>query len=226
MVKKYLLAAVAAGAFASPAMAQDAAFSGFRIEALGGYDSVGISVEDEDGEEASESKGGVLYGIGAGYDHAFGSLVIGAEAEVSDSTVGQDFEIDEEVEGYEVEGTGSLEATHDIYLGARVGARVSDGVLLYVKGGYSMATAKLEADGSVDGEDGTIKADLDLDGLRLGGGVEGQLGNNLFVKLEYRYTDYSDGEIEVEGTSVDIGEAFEYGGIDRHQVVFGIGYRF
>lgn len=228
MVKKLLLAVVAASVFATPAIAQDAeSFSGFRIEALGGYDSVGVSVEEEvAGDEANERKGGLLYGIGAGYDVSVGNFTVGVEAEISESTVGQDFAIDDEFDGSVIEGTGSLEAAHDIYVGARLGTRLSGSTLFYVKGGYSMAKAELNAVGSIDGEEGEIEADLNLDGLRLGAGFEGQLSNNVLVKLEYRYTDYSGGDVEVEGTSVDIGEAFDYIGIDRHQLVVGVGYRF
>jgi outer membrane immunogenic protein len=223
------VAAIAASACATPALAQDVdSFSGFRVEALAGYDNVRVNVDEAvAGEDVSDSKGGLLYGVGVGYDHSFGNILAGVEAEVSNSTVGQDFVIDEEIDaGVPIEGTASLEAAHDIYIGARLGTRLSGATLIYLKGGYSMATAKVDANGSIDDEAGSIEADLDFEGLRLGGGVEGQLSDNVFVKNEYRYTNYSDGEIDADGASADIGDIFDYIDLNRHQVVMGIGYRF
>jgi outer membrane immunogenic protein len=226
LTKKFFLAAVAAGALATPAAAQEA-FDGFRIEALTGYDSLGVSVdEDVAGEELSGSKSGVAYGVAAGYDYAIGGVVIGAEVEVADSSVGEDLAIDEVIEGMAIDGTASLNAAEDIYLGGRVGVPVGASTLLYAKGGYSMAKVKLHAEGTVDGEAGEIGAKLSLDGLRLGAGVEHTFGSNVFGKLEYRYTNYSLGDLKVGGTEVELGDALDFIDSDRHQVVVGVGYRF
>ena len=43
--------------------------------------------------------------------------------------------------------------------------------------------------------------------LRVGAGVEQQLGTNLYAKAEYRYSNYE-------------------AGIERHQVLGGVGFRF
>jgi outer membrane immunogenic protein len=226
LVKKLLLATVVAGAFATPAAAQDA-FNGFRIEALTGYDSVGISVdEDIAGEDVSGNSSGIFYGVAAGYDVAVGKVVFGAEIELSDSTVDEEIAIDEVIEDVDVDATAELSTAEDIYLGARLGFAVAPTTLLYGKVGYSMASANLDAAGTIDGETGAISADLGLDGLRLGAGVEHSFGSNVYAKVEYRYTDYSLGDLDIAGEEIDLGDALDFIDSDRHQVLVGIGYRF
>ena len=67
-------------------------------------------------------------------------------------------------------------------------------------------------------------AKLDTDGYRLGAGIEYALDTNTFAKVEYRYSNYSDAELDFEGdiADVDVGEI----DTDRHQVMVGFGYRF
>ena len=193
-MRKYLLAALLAGAVVSPAAAQEATpFSGLRVEGIVGYDRT--DVEDED-------TGGVLYGAQVGYDLQRGNAVFGIEGEITDSTV------DECVTGVDV-ATDELCAQlgRDLYVGGRVGAAVSRNVLLYGKAGYTNGRVAL------DYEDGTAATAPDfeigrnLDGIRVGGGVEFAIGPNSYAKTEYRYSNYEDG-------------------FDRHQVVAGFGFRF
>ena len=95
-----------------------------------------------------------------------------------------------------------------------------------IKVGYSMSGVDLDAAGTIDGETGTISADLGLDGLRFGAGVEQSFGSNVYAKLEYRYTNYSLGDLDVAGEEIDLGDALDFVNSDRHQVLVGIGYRF
>lgn len=179
-MRKYLLAALLAGSFAAPAMAQDnAPFSGFRVEGIVGYDTT--DVEDE-------GSSGVLYGAQVGYDFQSRGAVFGIEAEASDSTV------DECVSNVDIVGdTLCAQAGRDLYVGGRVGAALGDNVLVYGKAGYSNARINL------DYEDGTAATAADfevgenLDGVRAGVGVEFALGPNSYAKTEYRYSNYEQG---------------------------------
>jgi outer membrane immunogenic protein len=54
---------------------------------------------------------------------------------------------------------------------------------------------------------GIDDSDIDLDGVRVGAGVEVALTDRVFSQIEYRYTNY---ELDAEA----------------HQFVLGIGYRF
>lgn len=194
-MRKCLFAvALATTAAATPAIAQDTApFSGLRVEGLVGYDHADVEGENSDG---------VTYGAQVGYDVQTRGAVFGVEGEIADSTV------DECVQDVDVVGDElCLNAGRDLYVGGRVGAPVTDNVLVYGKAGYTNARASLQY------EDGTDATDLDfdegenLDGVRVGGGVEMALGPNSYAKTEYRYSNYEQG-------------------FDRHQVVAGFGFRF
>lgn len=187
-------AALLAGLAASPAFAQDAApNSGFRIEGLAGYDR---------GNFDNDHTNGVLYGLGVGYDVQAGGAVLGIEGEASDSTG------DRCVNGASVTGDRACASLgRDLYVGGRVGALVGRGTLLYAKAGYTNARARLSY------EDGTAGTTLDfnehrnLDGVRAGAGVQFAVGQNAYVRTEYRYSNYEDG-------------------FDRHQVVGAFGFHF
>ena len=204
----------------SPAMAQDSSdtFSGFRLEALAGYDTsrAGSSVDDDVNEDNDQSIDGLVYGAAIGYDYAVNNIVLGVEADLTDSTAKTEFD-NGDFEGF---GLGDVETGRDIYVGARVGYIVNPGVLVYAKGGYTNARYNISS--TFDGDD--FRQSIDTDGYRVGAGAEYALGTNTFAKVEYRYSNYSDAEIDFEGDAPDI----DLGDIDtdRHQVMAGVGYRF
>ena len=186
------LASVAVPAF--PAVAQDSQpFSGLRVEGQVGYDTTDIEGENSDG---------VAYGAQVGYDVQSGGAVFGAEAEVADSTV------DECVQDVDVAGDElCVSAGRDLYVGGRAGAAVADNVLVYGKAGYTNARANLDYEDGTAGEALDFEEGENLDGVRVGAGVELALGPNSYAKTEYRYSNYEQG-------------------FDRHQVVAGFGFRF
>jgi outer membrane immunogenic protein len=178
-MKTVIFAAAAAALLsAAPAFAQDDSFVGPRAEVIAGYDAVKTN------SNGYGTPDGFLYGIALGYDLSVGGAVVGLEAELADSTTKYNFT------------GGSIDASRDIYVGARAGVPLGDIALAYVKAGYT--NARFEANGY-----GSEK----LDGLRLGAGLEYKLSTNLFVKGEYRYSNYEQDVV-------------------RHQVVGGLGIRF
>lgn len=220
-MKKIVVCLATGGALVSvPAMAQsvDATFTGPRVEALVGYDvtEAGSSVDNDFDDDVDESIDGFLYGIGAGYDFDLGGIVVGAEAELTDSTAKSGFDRG----SFEDIGLGNVRTNRDIYLGARVGARMGPQMLLYAKGGYT--NAKFDVDGWAGPRryDHNIKAD----GWRIGAGAEYAMTEQMFVKLEYRYSNYEKAEIDFGGAIPD-SERFDID-LDRHQVVAGVGLRF
>lgn len=178
-MKKFALALVALTAAATPAFAQDDAstFTGGHISAVVGYDILDLNTSGVDNPD------GVAYGVNLGYDLQRGNALFGIEGEVTESSA-------------ELKSGNTVVASagRDLYVGGRVGF-VTGGTLIYGKAGYT--NARVES-GS-DGENG--------DGIRVGGGVERKFGQNLFGKVEYRYSNY---EADVE----------------RHQIVAGLGVRF
>lgn len=219
--KTILLAAASFAVLSTPAYAQSAEdnFTGFRLEGVGGYDvtKAGSSVDDDLDEDNDQSIDGLVYGAAAGYDFNAGGVVLGVEAELTDSTA--DVEVDAgDFEGF---GLGNVETGRDIYVGARVGATVGESTLAYVKGGYTNARYNVRA--SFDGDE--YRSGIDTDGYRVGAGIETMIGSNAYAKLEYRYSNYSDAEIDFEDpdlADVEIGEI----DTDRHQVMAGVGWRF
>jgi len=185
-MSKFIYAAIAASAaIAAPAFAQDNAagpsFAGAHVEAIGGWDRV-------QGEGAHDD--GALYGVGAGYDIQRGNTVFGIEGEASDST---------QKESY---GGLTEHASRDLYVGGRIGAVIGGNNLLYAKAGYT--NARYAVSGTATGVD---LAHGNLNGARVGIGLEHQLSGRAFIKTEYRYSNYEQG-------------------VSRNQVIGGVGIRF
>lgn len=185
-MRKYLIAALMAGSFAAPALAQDAApFAGLKVEGLAGYESADVEGSNSDG---------IAYGFGVGYDVQAGTTVFGIEAEAMDSTV------DECIGGVNFPGDQlCAESGRDLYVGGRAGMVVGANTLLYAKAGYTNNRLRVDYE---DGTAGTV-ADFSLreslDGVRVGGGVEFALGTNAFAKAEYRYSNYEQGYEKHQG---------------------------
>lgn len=217
-----ILATASMAALATPAAAQvdaDSPFSGLRVQATGGYDQLraGSSIDDDTDETNNDqSAEGIVYGGAIGYDVDLGNVVIGPEAELTGSTADTDFE-NGDFEGF---GFGNVSSGRDLYLGARVGVKANPNMMFYAKGGYT--NAKL----NVRTNDGTTEfdTDYDLDGYRVGGGLEYAFGRNLFTNIEYRYSNYSDAEVDFDGSLAD-SDRFDVD-TDRHQVTVGVGARF
>lgn len=187
-------------AAATPAFAQDRApFTGAKVEALAGYDSISDGAPGSDG-----STGGVAYGIGAGYDAPIGNVRLGGEVEWMDSTTR------ERASGVLVANDRFRANTdRDLYVGGRIGYVLSPSAMLYAKAGYT--NARVESRYTV-GTTAT-RSGVNLDGFRLGAGVEYAMSPNMYVKGEYRYSHYGD----QDGASLDV---------DRHQLIAGVGIRF
>jgi len=180
-MRKLIAATVLAACSVTPAFARDASqnFNGPHVEIITGYDNV---------RGGGDGSSGLMYGIGAGYDFRLDNVVLGIEGEVADSTTG------------ECNGGACADAARDLYIGGRIGAVVGDNVLVYGKVGYS--NARVEATAA------NVTTGTNLDGLRVGAGVEWQIDNSpISLRAEYRYTNYE-------------------AGVERHQGVLGLSYRF
>ena len=67
-----------------------------------------------------------------------------------------------------------------------------------------------------------LDRNYELDGYRVGAGVEQSIGTNTYAKLEYRYSNYSSADFRFDGNTTD---SFDVD-TDRHQVLVGVGMRF
>ena len=199
-MRKIVLAALFAATAATPALAQEKApFTGLRAEGIIGYDRISDGTDGDAG-----SSDGLLYGGQLGYDFQAGGLVLGIEGEVTGATT------DTRADSLLVAGDRLvLDAGRDYYVGGRIGGAISPQALVYAKAGYT--NAKLNSEYRT----GTtvVRDSAELDGWRIGAGVEYKLTPQFHLKGEYRYSNYG----EIDGFDTDV---------DRHQVLAGIGVRF
>ena len=225
-MRKVVLAALLAGTTAVPALAQDtSAFVGPRVEGIVGYDQLKSGDREGDGVDTGEDQGdetidGVVYGVGVGYDFDLGGVIAGVEAEYTESSGKQD--ANEVINDIAV--ASRVETGRDIYVGGRIGVPVTPSTLLYVKGGYTNTSIEAGYETPSD----RYELDSNVDGWRLGAGVEQKFGSNLYGKLEYRYSNYTNLDFS-DNFDLDNFEAEDFGtdiDLDRHQVVASVGMRF
>jgi outer membrane immunogenic protein len=194
----------AAAAFASPlvtgaAQAQDADgrqnFTGPRVEVTAGWNQLQFDLSRYS-IAGSSKRSGISWGAEAGYDVPLGgNIVAGVETGVTFSNVDHGFS----------DGTTSylMHARRDIEISGRLGAMIGQNALLYGKAGYT--NFQLGSDATTAGV--TTLQRTNLDGLRLGAGVELGLSKAAYLKTEYRYSNYQDG-------------------VSKNEVLTGFGIRF
>lgn len=214
----FVLAAGTMAALATPAMAQDnSAFTGPRVEGLIGYDSSrpGSTVDIDNADDIDQSIDDIAYGVGVGYDFALGGVVLGVEGEWLESEASSDYSTG----NFTNFGVSDIDAGRDLYAGVRAGVLVTPSTLAYVKGGYTNARYHVTAANDTE----SLLTRANLDGWRVGAGVEHAINQNVYVKGEYRYSNYERGQFQAPtGAATD---RFDVD-IDRHQVLLGVGYRF
>jgi outer membrane immunogenic protein len=138
-----------------------------------------------------ESRASFVGGVYAGYDYQVTPhIVLGVEA-------GFDLAADDASRV----GGALIDPNYSFDVGARAGYMVGEKTLVYVRGSYENMRAQVQ-NGSVSGHD-------TFDGWGVGGGVERFVADNVSARVEYRYSDLSNG-----------------GKFDRHQALVGVAYHF
>ena len=185
---------------ASPAFAQhfDGPYAGVqagweRTRVRNAATGLGLPPLDDDGDAAAA-------GMFVGYDRQVAPhIVVGAEA-------GMDFSSDDAIQGSNAGGRFSIDPRWSLAMTARAGYLADPRTLVYARGGYEHAC--IEANALVGGS--RLSESENSDGWTIGGGIERQLQQNISARLEYRYSDLSEGDDTY----------------DRHRVLAGIAYRF
>jgi outer membrane immunogenic protein len=193
-MRKFLFAALAATVLATPAMAQGRGpFTGVRVEGLVGWDR-----PQSNGDHAD----GVAYGVGA-------RLRLPGRRRRARRSRAKRLGFDRQGVRRQLRHRRRPALQQDrpgplCRRPRRRGGRPL--TLLYAKAGYTNARAKATYNSNLAGVDDRPLHD-NLDGVRVGAGIEQAVGRKAFVKAEYRYSNYEQG-------------------VDRHQVVAGLGIRF
>lgn len=202
-----LVALAASATLGAPAMAGD--FSGPRIEAVVGWDNPRAKV-DLNNARVRGHDSGVVYGGEAGYDLRFGPIVAGALVGIDGSSAKHC--------GSTATFTSCLKQGRDWAVGARAGFVVTPKTLLYGKAEYVNVRLSDAFSSAVDTAANFSTHD-NRGGYRLGAGVEVALTSHVYIKGEYRYSDYKH---QALANGADIGTA----DLARNQVVGGVGLRF
>jgi outer membrane immunogenic protein len=134
--------------------------------------------------------------------------VFGIEGEITDSTAST-----RTSNLLTVNDQFRVEAGRDLYVGGRIGTAISSQALLYAKAGYTNARVESRYTTTSGNVTTQIRDDVNLDGFRVGAGLEYNLTPSAYVKGEYRYSHYG----KIDGYDTDL---------DRHQLLAGVGIRF
>ena len=219
-------------AAAAPAFAQDAApadtsstttttsgpsdgatFTGPRAEIFGGWDRVGGRTRYDDGTTRTTThnhKSGATAGGLLGYDMpigdkltagVFGSYAISTAKSCATNAV----------------ATACIKPGREIEGGARIGYKMGNRALLYVKGAYVNGQMR---ETSADDAGDYVRVRSDRDGWRAGAGAELAVTNHAYVKAEYDYTRFK----SIPGE--DFGATATSLRYDRNQVLAGFGVHF
>jgi len=190
---------------AVPAYAES--FQGFHADATAGYDRVSARLSD--GVDSIKAhKGGLVYGVSAGWDFRSHGVVFGPYAGVDLSTV---------KECTEVLGNDRVcaKAKRNFEVGGRFGGVVGKQALIYGKVAYVNGRATIRYSDFITPAN-NFSLSANRDGFRLGAGVEYALSPTIYLLSEYRYTRYKTSH---DGSGVSLR-------VTRNQLVGGAGFRF
>jgi outer membrane immunogenic protein len=218
-MKRFLLAAIALGGVASPAIAADLGYieqplpdtyispgfswTGFYAGVNGGY---GWGEAETETVGDFDVDGGILGGqIGFNYD--LGGFVLGAEADIQWTGM----------EGGTIAPLGTVVDGNVDYFGtvrARAGYAI-DRLLPYVTGGFAYGGASGSSSFA-----GGFETEETITGWTVGAGAEYALTDNITVKGEYLFTDFGD-ETFFPGTIIEEDIALSF-----HTVRAGVNFKF
>ena len=230
-MKKLLLvlsfSLLASSAYAADAVIEEVAvvdtahnWSGVYLGAQAGYDwgdhseteylATGAFSYSQDFD--SDGASGGLFG---GYNWQSSQFVFGVDANIDYSNIDGGYSITN------LGGTGSTDLSINWQgaLRARVGVAL-DRILLYAAAGGAVADAEYDF-----GVDGVLDETFDetLWGWTVGAGVDAAITDNIFVRAEYRYTDFEDVTLVPQNTFA--GNTYDES-TNIQAVRFGVAYKF
>lgn len=142
--------------------------------------------KDDNFDNGQFSDTGLQGGLFAGYGQMLGEhFYLGAEVEYDRS--GNKLEHDHIGDLY-----FAIQQTDGLALSLRPGFLLDNGALLYGRLGYAKTTFvnKVRAVDDGTGTAYTVNDDKSMDGIRVGLGNDIPMGNNLFLRMDYAYSDY------------------------------------
>ncbi|WP_176082478.1 outer membrane protein [Martelella sp. HB161492] len=206
-------------AVSTPA-AQNFNWTGFKVGATGGW-NWNEQKFSANGVNSSkhESNGGTIGAFG-GYDYQFGNnVVLGLEGDITynpdnNSKFGYSYSTTDENDAEVTQkGSGKMGYDWEGSVRGRLGYAF-DNTLLYTTGGWAIANGY----NTVNGD----KKNDTYNGWTLGAGVDYAFNNNIFARVEYRYTDYGNGNSSNHGGFSDV----QGKDLTSNRVMAGVGVKF
>lgn len=215
-MRKYLITlAFSVSLLSTPSFAQD--WSGFYVGAHAGYgwgdgnvdlsgSSGAIHWNDPflPGDQRQNFGGldGWLGGLHVGANYQTGLVIVGLEADVSWSDIGDDLTTGVSVQGAQWDIKTELDAFGTVR--GRLGFLVSPTFLVYGTAGaawgqFDVRQATTFLNPPDDG--GRTSGSFNHFGYVVGGGAEWALGQNLFLRAEYLYLDFGKEDYALKGTN-------------------------
>lgn len=191
---------------AAPSFAQSA-FDGPYVGVYTGYTTSNDTTRAP-GAKADLNLDGWTYGGFFGYGKTFDRLYLGGEGELG----GLELSDKTKLVGGRVTG---LDGNETYGISARAGYLVTNDALVYGRVGWQRTN--YEVNSALAGTS-VSKSDT-LNGVRVGGGVEYAVTDNILARLEYNYTDYEALKYTAGGTAYSLQP-------DDSQIRVGVAYRF
>ncbi|TPW30795.1 porin family protein [Martelella alba] len=192
----------------STPVAQQFNWSGFKVGATGGWNWNQQKFSAKDINSSSHESNSGTIGAFAGYDYQFSNnVVLGVEGDVT-------YNPDNNAKFTYAQGqSGKMGYDWEGSIRGRLGYAF-DNTLLYTTGGWAIADGYNLANG-------TKKEDT-YNGWTIGAGVDYAFTNNIFARVEYRYTDYGNGSSSDHGSLADV----QGKDLTSNRVMAGIGVKF
>ena len=212
-------------------------WTGFYAGAAVGYgwgqfEADAFDLDDDDDDDETADGDGWLFGAFAGYNFEVSGFVAGVEADLEWTGIDTDDDDDDDDDDILDDDDDDDDDEFDADVGVQGSVRgrlgfAADRALFY--GTFGLAAADIDCNGC-DGDDDDDIDLLDDDdddddddgglefGWTLGAGVDFAVTDNVFVRGEYRYTDYADFDNDDDEGSVQ--------DLDLHTVRLGAGFLF
>lgn len=172
-------------------------WTGFYLGVAGAAGAAVTELSEGGGSFDGIGGEGVRGEISAGYDHDFGSFVAGIMVDAHYGNGKTEFDLN--FGGPSIGFDAKADYGFDVL--ARAGMKVNESTLAYVLGGYSWQN--FEADVSFTGLGSATIAEWDVNGFTIGGGLETAVTSNVTVGFEYRYTQFEDADLDLDGLDVE-----------------------
>lgn len=217
---KRLIAAVALASLAMPAVANDLGsfdvyeWTGAYVGAQLGYDFGGMADYrwlslPMSAYNYSHNPNGFLGGVFLGYNYQFSNgLMLGGEADATWGNIraAAPAPLDPDTMGAtKIDWTASVRA--------RLGYAI-DRFMPYITGGAAYGRLNFAESGLLVGS-----GDVNLSGWTIGAGAEYAVTDNLLIRTEYRYTEFSRKSFTTTITNFDVD-------LNSHDIRLGISYKF